>query len=287
MWALTADADFLAQRGQGQVEQVFARAVNIALPARQQLLTLLCEEYDNAPNSCRLALTHFDDLFRHGDKVQFDDQGITVGQHLHIEMSRCRRWLSPTLQMTAVNFHLIAWLQWHDIIHQHLGENETLFNYRGDNPFYQAICHELQLRRNTLLRAIRKGAGIAPAVTRMMGLGIGLTPTADDYLVGLSIILFIAGHPAEKYKEAFCSALQSGRENTTLLSAITLGAAFEQRYRENIAGFISHIINEPNGFSIQSIVNIKNIGSSSGCDMLYGMADACALSQMYGGNYVS
>ncbi|HCS2250348.1 DUF2877 domain-containing protein, partial [Escherichia coli] len=51
MWALTADADFLAQRGQGQVEQVFARAVNIALPARQQLLTLLCEEYDNAPNS--------------------------------------------------------------------------------------------------------------------------------------------------------------------------------------------------------------------------------------------
>ncbi|MGK3641135.1 hypothetical protein ACSLPG_35215, partial [Escherichia coli] len=25
MWALTADADFLAQRGQGQVEQVFAR----------------------------------------------------------------------------------------------------------------------------------------------------------------------------------------------------------------------------------------------------------------------
>ncbi|EZD10830.1 hypothetical protein BY94_16090 [Escherichia coli O157:H7 str. K6676] len=107
MWALTADADFLAQRGQGQVEQVFARAVNIALPARQQLLTLLCEEYDNAPNSCRLALTHFDDLFRHGDKVQFDDQGITVGQHLHIEMSRCRRWLSPTLQMTAVNFRLI------------------------------------------------------------------------------------------------------------------------------------------------------------------------------------
>ncbi|MEH4885961.1 DUF2877 domain-containing protein, partial [Escherichia coli] len=109
MWALTADADFLAQRGQGQVEQVFARAVNIALPARQQLLTLLCEEYDNAPNSCRLALTHFDGLFRHGDKVQFDDQGITVGQHLHIEMSHCLRWLSPTLQMAAVNFHLIAW----------------------------------------------------------------------------------------------------------------------------------------------------------------------------------
>ncbi|HCO5730588.1 TPA: DUF2877 domain-containing protein [Escherichia coli] len=212
MWALTADADFLAQRGQGQVEQVFVRAVNIALPARQQLLTLLCEEYDNAPNSCRLALTHFDDLFRHGDKVQFDDQGITVGQHLHIEMSRCRRWLSPTLQMTAVNFHLIAWQQWHDIIHQHLGENETLFNYRG------------------LLR---------------------------------------------------------GRNNTTLLSAITLEAALQQRCRENIHRFIHNIIYGVPGNSTQAIEKIKHIGSSSGCDMLYGMADGCALSQTYGGNYVS
>ena len=196
MWALTADADFLAERGQGQVEQVFARAVNIALPARQQLLTLLCEEYDNAPNSCRLALTHFDDLFRHGDKVQFDDQGITVGQHLHIEMSRCRRWLSPTLQMTAVNFHLIAWLQWHDIIHQHLGENETLFNYRGDNPFYQALNKELHIKRRAVIQAVNDKQNIASAVASMMGLGIGLTPSADDYLTGLALILFIPGHPA-------------------------------------------------------------------------------------------
>ena len=203
MWALTADADFLAQRGQGQVEQVFARAVNIALPARQQLLTLLCEEYDNAPNSCRLALTHFDDLFRHGDKVQFDDQGITVGQHLHIEMSRCRRWLSPTLQMTAVNFHLIAWQQWHDIIHQHLGENETLFNYRGDNPFYQALNKELHIKRRAVIQAVNEKQNIAAAVASMMGLGIGLTPSADDYLTGLVLILFISGHPAEKYKEEF------------------------------------------------------------------------------------
>ncbi|MCR6679751.1 DUF2877 domain-containing protein, partial [Escherichia marmotae] len=73
MWALTADADFLALRGVGLVEQVFGRAVIIALPAHQQLLTLLCEEYENAPNSCRLALNLFDVLLRHGDKVQFDD----------------------------------------------------------------------------------------------------------------------------------------------------------------------------------------------------------------------
>mgnify|MGYP007060232781 CR=1 FL=1 len=71
-------------------------------------------------------------------------------------MSRCRRWLSPTLQMTAVNFHLIAWQQWHDIIHQHLGENETLFNYRGDNPFYQALNKELHIKRRAVIQAVNE-----------------------------------------------------------------------------------------------------------------------------------
>lgn len=164
---------FSGAAGQGQVEQVFARAVNIALPARQQLLTLLCEEYDNAPNSCRLALTHFDDLFRHGDKVQFDDQGITVGQHLHIEMSRCRRWLSPTLQMTAVNFHLIARYSGTTLFIS-TGENETLFNYRGDNPFYQALNKELHIKRRAVIQAVNDKQNIASAVASMMGLGLAL-----------------------------------------------------------------------------------------------------------------
>ncbi|AKE59866.1 DUF2877 domain-containing protein [Citrobacter farmeri] len=287
MQALTADAGFLCERGSGRVEQVFSRAVNLYFPAQRQLLTLLCEEYDNAPNSARLALTHFDGLFRPGELVQFHPSGITVGDDKWIDTTSCHDWHMPTLLLSPERFRQIPWQRWSELIHQQLRENETLFLWRGENPFYQAMCHELQHRRNTLLRAMRKGTEIAPAVIRMMGLGIGLTPSADDYLVGLSIILFIAGHPAEKYKEAFCSALQSGRENTTLLSAITLEAAFKQRYRENIAGFISRMINEPNCFSIQSIANIKSIGSSSGCDMLYGMADACALSQIYGGNYVS
>ncbi|HCO9546303.1 TPA: DUF2877 domain-containing protein, partial [Escherichia coli] len=222
-----------------------------------------------------------------GDKVQFDDQGITVGQHLHIEMSRCQRWLSPTLQMNAENFHLIAWQQWHDIIHQHLGENETLFNYRGDNPFYQALNKELHIKRRAVIQAVIDKQNIASAVASMMGLGIGLTPSADDYLTGLALILFISGHPAGKYKEELYLGLQRGRNNTTLLSAITLEAALQQRCRENIHRFIHNIIYDIPGNATQAIEKIKHIGSSSGCDMLYGMADGCALSQTYGGNYVS
>ncbi|EQR68707.1 hypothetical protein G871_00346 [Escherichia coli HVH 220 (4-5876842)] len=182
---------------------------------------------------------------------------------------------------------LSAWQQWHDIIHQHLGENETLFNYRGDNPFYQALNKELHIKRRAVIQAVNDKQNIAVAVASMMGLGIGLTPSADDYLTGLVLILFISGHPAEKYKEEFYLGLQRGRNNTTLLSAITLEAALQQRCRENIHRFIHNIIYDIPGNATQAIEKIKHIGSSSGCDMLYGMADGCALSQTYGGNYVS
>lgn len=85
------------------------------------------------------------------------------------------------------------------------GENETLFNYCGDNPFYQALNKELHIKRRAVIQAVNDKQNIASAVASMMGLGIGLTPSADDYLTGLALILFISGHPAEKYKENFIS----------------------------------------------------------------------------------
>lgn len=85
------------------------------------------------------------------------------------------------------------------------GENETLFNYRGDNPFYQALNKELHIKRRAVIQAVNDKQNIAVAVASMMGLGIGLTPSADDYLTGLVLILFISGHPAENTKRNFIS----------------------------------------------------------------------------------
>lgn len=287
MQALTADDAFLSQRIDGRVEQVFSRAVNLFIPEQQRLLTLLSESSDNAPNSCRLALTHCNHLFRPGEQVRFTESGIAVGDDKWIETSSCQRWLMPTWSLTAERFNVIPWLGWAETLHQQLGRDDTLFLYAGDNPFYREIAKELQLRRQILNTALTRKQNVADAVAHFIGLGIGLTPSSDDYLVGFSIILFIKGHPLEKYRETFLAALQRIENNTTLLSKVTMEAAFHQRYRESIARLVANIITEPNCFLTQSITDIKNIGSSSGCDMLYGMADACALSHQSGGNYVN
>ena len=133
------------------------------------------------------------------------------------------------------------------------GKMKPCLNYCGDNPFYQALNKELHSKRRAVIQAVNDKQNIASAVASMMGLGIGLTPSADDYLTGLALILFISGHPAEKYKEEFYLGLQRGRNNTTLLSAITLEAALQQRCRENIHRFIHNIIYDIPGNATQAI----------------------------------
>ncbi|MEG1419701.1 MAG: DUF2877 domain-containing protein [Citrobacter sp.] len=284
--ALTADGAFLEFRGTGRVEQVFSRAVNLFIPEQQRLFTLLSESGDNAPNSCRLALTHCEDLFQPGEPVSFTQSGIAVGTDKWITTSDCQAWQMPIWSADADHFAAISWRGWSEVIRQQLNHHDTLFLYQGDNPFYQEIARELQLRRRALITALDNGEYISAAVGQLIGLGIGLTPSSDDYLVGLSTILFINQHPLKKYRQDFLAAIQSEGNNTTLLSKITLEEAFHQRYRENVARLVTHIITQQHHVATQYITDIKNIGSSSGCDMLYGMADACALSHRSGGNYV-
>ena len=269
-----------------RVEQVFSRAVNLLIPEQQQLLTLLSEDCDNAPNSCRLALTHCEDLFHSGEWVSFSESGIAVGNDKWIETSGCLRWRIPRWTPDTVSLAAVYWQRWEGVIRQQLTSDDTLFLYQGDNPFYQEITRQLLNRRQRLLTALHTGENISTAVSYLIGLGIGLTPSSDDYLVGLSTILFIPGHPLRKYREDFLAALQCAGNNTTLLSKITLEEAFHQRFRESVGRPVKHIITEQHPVSTQYIIDIKNIGSSSGCDMLYGMADACALSYRSGGNYV-
>lgn len=174
------------------------------------------------------------------------------------------------------------------MVQENIINSPSLFYFSGENIFYQEVNRLLQLQRNKLMGALKSGnrPDIEKSIIALMGLGVGLTPTGDDYLAGLSAILFIDGHPGCQYREVFISALTKGKDKTTLLSVITLREAIAQRYRESIYQFVCGVIHGDSHIILQAINDIKQIGSSSGCDMLCGMADAMALTPYFGGNYV-
>lgn len=266
------------------VEQVFTRAVNLFLPQRNALYTLLSAACDNAPNSCRLALEHCNTLFRPGERVTFSTRGIAVGRDKYVDFANCRPWQPEAIIFNGTR----RWQRVAGIIKENIKDHASLFYYQGENIFYREISRLLHLHRQALLNALKHEdySTLENAAVNLMGLGIGLTPSGDDYLTGLSVILFMPGSPACKYREALLAAQENGKEKTTLLSAITLREAIFQRYREVIHRFI-YQLNVGGGENIHQTINeIKQIGSSSGSDMLYGMADALALTAYLGGNDV-
>lgn len=167
-------------------------------------------------------------------------------------------------------------------------QSSSLFYFHSGNIFYQEMSRLLQLHRVELIAALRTGNcdAIENEITGLLGLGIGLTPSGDDYLAGLSAFIFVDGHPLLKYRDNFISVLERERHKTTLLSAITLREAIDQRYRESLHDFIHQVVNGDLKNIQQPINEIKKIGSSSGCDMLCGMADAFALTRYDGENHV-
>lgn len=274
---------------QGVVEQVFSHAVNLFIPAQNEIYTLLSPSCDNAPNSCRIAPEHCNRLFRPAERVTFHRQGINIGRDKVINFERCKPWQPEALSLNGALRTQSYWQNAARLVQEHIINSSSLFYYRDSNIFYQEINRLLQLRRAELINALRAGneRDIEKSIVALMGLGIGLTPTGDDYLAGLSAILFIDGNSWCEYRHVFISALAKGCGQTTLLSVITLREAIAQRYRESIYQFIYGVIQGDNHIILKTINDIKQIGSSSGCDMLCGMADGLALTPYFGGNYVN
>ena len=249
---------------------------------------MLSTDCDNGPNSCRLALEQCQNLFRPGERVSFHGNGIDIGPDKRIDFSRCLYWQPDALYLTKARRAETDWQSLAQIIRSSVKESSSLFYFHGENIFYQEMNRQLQHHRVQLVYALNTGDGAAieNEITGLLGLGIGLTPSGDDYLAGLCAFLFIAGHPMRKYRQVFKSVLEREKNKTTLLSVITLREAINQRYRETLYAFIQQIVSGDAGNIQRFIHEIKKIGSSSGCDMLCGMADAFALTRTDGGNYV-
>lgn len=217
--------------------------------------------------------------------MQFYPNGIAIGQDRWISYSHCKRWHPPDLSITATAFNRISWQGWSGLIHQEINNSSSLFYYRGDNIFYRELGKQLNHYRAALLHTLRNGLNPVAAITGLLGLGIGLTPTGDDWLSGFCAIWLLPGHPGCHNRQYFISATAQAKNKTTLLSAVTLSAAIQHRYRESIGQLIKKIATNDSKEITDTLTEIKKIGSSSGCDMLCGIADACALTACFGEYY--
>ncbi|HKT57590.1 MAG TPA: DUF2877 domain-containing protein, partial [Microbacterium sp.] len=109
-----------------------------------------------------------------------------------------------------------------------------------------------------------------------LGLGEGLTPTGDDILTGLA---FLAAQPGMHLAARLpaIAAAADDRDATTLLGAVTLRHAACGRARQRLHDLVCGIADGDDALVELAVMRIREIGHTSGDDILTGIRLALEL----------
>lgn len=131
---------------------------------------------------------------------------------------------------------------------------------------------ELANRIGRFLKDISQDNLQESSVASLIGLGIGLTPSGDDFLVGFIAVLNIIDIAYSNYlKEKISRLIRLDKLSTTDISKHILENALEGKFSQGILNFIYSLLEEDKERLEKSIKNILNIGSSSGMDLSIGI----------------
>jgi hypothetical protein len=189
------------------VHSVFHSAINLRLTRVAELLTLVGAGQADLPQGIRVDTPeNFSfECARAGEQVTCRDDLLRFGS-LAIELRGARRWRCdlPALQADMTNPDAAtAWrCAW-----QVLGERQGSSGIEiitqnlvfSDNMARRGLLRKVEGAVRDILDATRRyDVTVAPAIETLIGLGAGLTPSGDDWLVGYLAGLWCAVQRSRK-----------------------------------------------------------------------------------------
>lgn len=271
----------------GTVHSVFKHALNIQSDGNGEIFTLATKAMDRAPNTLVIDLDTFDHLDIHQyDRVLVRHNQLLIEEKLQIAIHTATRWQCQLpiypLNRTSLRMNMSSVKQFIDL--QGKGGGIKL----NDSPVseFEAETSRLLQQRTTLLyeeilnqRLDRFQAYAADLV----GLGPGLTPSGDDFLVGLFAVIHLENSPCSIYKPLCESVIKMIQPLTNEISYTTLKKAAYGQVRESICSFIHAILYGTEAESIEALRKVLAIGSSSGTDIALGLISGLEANIKLGG----
>jgi len=167
--------------------------------------------------------------------------GVGDTRLARLRIAKFASWLSPPLSLSSV---------------------------KADDPVNTALSTELRgqcLLDAPLSRGMTRGEMLAHAVRNLIGLGSGLTPSGDDFLIG-ALAMLDALEQTNIHAE-LGRAVVAAADRTSPLSASFLRAAAAGHVGENLHRMIAAIMT---GEADAAVAAATRIGHTSGWDTLAG-----------------
>jgi len=258
--------EFCRQNARAEVAAVFERS--LYLRAGDTFVCLGAPAIGNGP------LTLIADFtlprLQRGLAASISERAIVIGDAVCFTFDQCEPWQSPRWPLSLSPLQLI------DVAKAVAGRMaveapvEGLSGLYGgrETPLARVARRRIARFESWLCNALETDRVSSDAVQDLIGLGPGLTPSGDDFLVGALALLDALAET--KAHVAVASAINtSPRGLTSALSGCLLRAAAASHVGENLHSAIAALIS---GDVDAAVAAIRNIGHSSGWDMLAGAA---------------
>ena len=203
-----------------------------------------------------------------GQPASISERGITIGDAARFSFDRCEPWQQPPWP------HSLSPLQLVDVGQGIAGRMAVEGPVEGlgglETPLARVARPRITRFESWLRHVLETDRVSSEPVQDLIGLGPGLTPSGDDFLVG-ALALLDALSETKAHAALAGAIIASPRELTSPLSGCLLRAAAAGHIGENLHRAIAALIS---GNVDAAVAAIRNIGHSSGWDMLAGAATA-------------
>lgn len=256
----------------GTVHSVFAHACNIEV-GPDRLIGLVAREIGAVPRGFTLATPGGFDFAAHiataRDAAARNGVLRIVGAALVIDLRPARPWRS-NLPDAGIDLGdetmALAWrTAWH-----------ALTRHGGSAAFAASASAPIELLRSAT--RLEDGAAARHAVAQLVGLGDGLTPAGDDFLVGYMAGLWSASRKTafDAVREAIGDAVAANATRTGSISRHYLEAAIEGEVSEPLARLAAAIGHGKTRETEQAVAAALAVGATSGAAASHGLLLAVA-----------
>lgn len=289
--AISGDSDFIqkikSSEFTGYVHSIFNRTVNIQSLENGELYTVACQEIDNGPNTLVIQVDCFNSInLAINDHVYVGKNVLHIANKLAMTVENAELWESMLPKypqnVETLNRNLT---RMRDYIDNHgIGGGMKKSNH-PNTAFEIELLRMLEERTGSLLTELfnnRMSESIEKA-SKLIGLGPGLTPSGDDFLVGLFAVLNIQKSPRHPLK-GFCKeVVKLAKPLTNDISYMAMHKASIGKVRESIISLINSILYGTEEDLILSLNKVLKIGSSSGTDIALGIVAGLEANIIAGG----
>lgn len=208
--------------------------------------------------------------------LRFCERGILFGSKMVGISPTCRAYCGALKKKGQKSPNVVLFCETLREALQRLAPKESLFTALGAQQFEDSFAGRVGKSAREILREAQKSISNGETATEtlcgLLGLGLGLTPSGDDFLLGVMAGCDLVSRTNSMFYKSLTQQIGGALTRTNAISARFLDCACNGEYADSLRAVLQSVLDDVSGSELQKVLaRAVEIGHSSGSDALSGV----------------